>query len=156
MKKYLGGLFIPLALQFGFTSPSVSAGAGPRDCRLPIADCRLALSAEVRQTGIARTSQDTKTANQEKKTTVPEQKPTTPEQKPTAWSRSRPARSRSRQSTCRIMLVGMRRIRARWRTLFLTSFSRRMSFGSSPRIRQRASWLLRGPTVLSSPPLTAR
>jgi AMP-activated protein kinase-like protein len=75
MKKYLCSLFITLGFLFSVTSQAVSAGAGPRECRLPIADCRLALSAEVRQTGIGQTNQDTKTTNQEVKTTAQEKNP---------------------------------------------------------------------------------
>jgi hypothetical protein len=76
MKKYLCSLFITLGFLFSVTSQSVSAGAGPTDCRLPIADCRLASSAEVCQTVNAEANQEktateqTKTTNQEKKTAI--------------------------------------------------------------------------------------
>ncbi len=71
MKKSLRALFISIWVLVCF----IAAGAaGPGDCRLPIADCQLAWSVEVRQTGIAETNQDTKTTNQEK-TTSPDKKP---------------------------------------------------------------------------------
>ena len=66
--KRLSPLFIALCFLFYFTSQLVSSAAGPTDCRL-------ALSAEVRQTGIAQTNQDTKPTNQEAKTTAQDKKP---------------------------------------------------------------------------------
>ena len=89
MKKCLGALLIALGVLISFNCLSVSAGAGQKDCRLAIAECRLPSSAEVGQTVNAETNQEktatqqTKTTNQEK-TVTQESKSTSQEKKPVA------------------------------------------------------------------------
>ena len=86
MKKWLRALFIPFCFLFSFTCERVLAGAGPRDCRLPIGDCRLALSAGVHHYANAQANAETKPINQEKLTSqekaTSQKKPTNAEQKP--------------------------------------------------------------------------
>ena len=73
--KWLSSFFVTLLVVLGFIPQSISAVTGPRDWRLASADCRLALSIEACQAGIAQTNRDTKTTNQEAKTAAQEKKP---------------------------------------------------------------------------------